>query len=462
MSTKSTKTRFTILERKMFLRSFDVLFVLSGLFIATNFVGFGYFDLTSNRLPIWFTTLTVYFIFICQVFEMYNLENSSNYFSIILSVIGASSIITLLYVFTPFITPELPEKRIVIVYLFMGIAIPLFIWRMIYIYFLFSPKYFSTVLLLGSKEEVLNMLQFINKKATTNQVVACIADEEITLEGMQCYVLGATSLKTIVLEHSISEIIVGKYTTETHMGVYNELIHLFERGISILSKKNFEKREVRLMPEFKMDAAFYDEITISRNNYSRIYVIFMRIFDVVISMIGLVFMLLLIPFVCIGNLLANKGALFYYQDRVGKNGVVFKIMKFRTMIENAERNGAEWAQKNDRRVTPFGNFMRITRLDEVPQFFNIMKGEMTLIGPRPERPEMVLDLEMHLPFYTIRHIVRPGLTGWAQVMYPYANSIEDQHIKLRYDLYYIKKRSMFLDFMIIIKTISTVLFFRGQ
>jgi lipopolysaccharide/colanic/teichoic acid biosynthesis glycosyltransferase len=173
-------------------------------------------------------------------------------------------------------------------------------------------------------------------------------------------------------------------------------------------------------------------------------------------------MLLLIPFVCIGNLLANKGALFYYQDRVGKNGVVFKIMKFRTMIENAERNGAEWAQKNDRRVTPFGNFMRITRLDEVPQFFNIMKGEMTLIGPRPERPEMVLDLEMHLPFYTIRHIVRPGLTGWAQVMYPYANSIEDQHIKLRYDLYYIKKRSMFLDFMIIIKTISTVLFFRGQ
>lgn len=462
MSLKSTKTRFTILERKMFLRSFDILFVLSGLFITTNFVGFEYFDLTSARWPIWFTTLTVYFIFICQVFEMYNLENSSNYFSIILSVIGASSIITLLYVFTPFITPELPEKRIVILYLFMGIAIPLFIWRMIYIYFLFSPKYFSTVLLLGSKEEVLNMLQFINKKATTNQVVACIADEEITLEGIQCYVLGATSLKTIILEHSISEIIVGKYTTETHMGVYNELIHLFERGISILSKKNFEKREVPLMPEFKMDTAFYDEITISRNNYSRIYVIFMRIFDVVISMIGLVFMLLLIPFVCIGNLLANKGALFYYQDRVGKNGIVFEIMKFRTMIENAEGNGAEWAQKNDRRVTPFGNFMRITRLDEVPQFFNIMKGEMTLIGPRPERPEMVLDLEMHLPFYAIRHIVRPGLTGWAQVMYSYADSVEDQHIKLRYDLYYIKKRSMFLDFMIVIKTISTVLFFRGQ
>ena len=216
------------------------------------------------------------------------------------------------------------------------------------------------------------------------------------------------------------------------------------------------------MPEFKMDAAFYDEITIGGNNYNRIYLIFMRIFDVVISSIGLMFMLLLIPFVFIGNLLANKGALFYYQDRVGENGVVFEIVKFRTMIENAERNGAEWAQKNDRRVTPFGNFMRITRLDEVPQFFNIMKGEMTLIGPRPERPEMALDLEMHLPFYTIRHIVRPGLTGWAQVMYPYASSTEDQHIKLRYDLYYIKKRSVFLDFMIVIKTISTVLFFRGQ
>ena len=119
-------------------------------------------------------------------------------------------------------------------------------------------------------------------------------------------------------------------------------------------------------------------------------------------------------------------------------------------------------QKNDARITSFGKFLRNTRLDEFPQFINILRGEMSLIGPRPERPMFVADLEEKIPFYAIRHVVRPGLTGWAQVNYPYANTIEEQETKLRYDLYYIKERNSFLDFKILIKTISTVLFFKGQ
>jgi lipopolysaccharide/colanic/teichoic acid biosynthesis glycosyltransferase len=132
------------------------------------------------------------------------------------------------------------------------------------------------------------------------------------------------------------------------------------------------------------------------------------------------------------------------------------------MVKNAEANGAVWATKNDTRITKFGKFLRKTRLDELPQFFNILKGDMSLIGPRPERPEFVKDLEEQIPFYAIRHVVRPGLTGWAQVNYPYANTIEEQETKLRYDLFYIKERSSFLDFKILIKTITTVLYFRGQ
>ncbi|MBL4644175.1 MAG: sugar transferase, partial [Flavobacteriaceae bacterium] len=134
----------------------------------------------------------------------------------------------------------------------------------------------------------------------------------------------------------------------------------------------------------------------------------------------------------------------------------------RSMIKNAERDGAVWAEKNDKRITSFGKFLRSTRLDEFPQFINILKGEMSLIGPRPERPEFVHDLKDKIPFYAIRHVIRPGLTGWAQVNYPYANTIEEQETKLRYDLYYIKERNSFLDFKILIKTISTILFFRGQ
>ncbi len=132
------------------------------------------------------------------------------------------------------------------------------------------------------------------------------------------------------------------------------------------------------------------------------------------------------------------------------------------MVTNAESNGAVWAKKGDSRITLFGHLLRKTRLDETPQFINILKGEMSFIGARPERPEFVEELEKQIPLYTMRNTIKPGITGWAQVMYPYANTIEEQRMKLQYDLYYIKKRCIIMDVKIIIKTINTVLFFKGH
>ncbi|HQZ25685.1 MAG TPA: sugar transferase, partial [Flavobacterium sp.] len=163
-----------------------------------------------------------------------------------------------------------------------------------------------------------------------------------------------------------------------------------------------------------------------------------------------------------GNALGNRGKLFYTQERVGKNGQIFQILKFRTMINNAEKGGVVFSSPNDNRITPFGKFMRKTRIDEFPQFVNILKGEMAVIGPRPERPFFVKEIAEIMSFYETRHVIKPGLTGWAQVNYSYGESIEDSLIKLQYDLYYIKHRSIFLDLNITIKTISTVLFYRGQ
>ena len=153
---------------------------------------------------------------------------------------------------------------------------------------------------------------------------------------------------------------------------------------------------------------------------------------------------------------------FYTQERIGKNGKPFKIYKYRSMVKNAETDGAVWATKNDSRVTPFGRFLRTSRLDEFPQFINILKGDMSLIGPRPERPVFVKELSQVIPFYETRHIVKPGLTGWAQVKARYGSSVDDSLLKLQYDLFYIKHRSFMLDVNIIIKTLSTVIFFRGQ
>ena len=223
----------------------------------------------------------------------------------------------------------------------------------------------------------------------------------------------------------------------------------------------YENLTLRVPKEY-LSTDFYKNINFSKSNSSRLYTFTLRFLDIIISLIGILLFISIFPIIIIGNLLANRGSLFYTQERVGMQGKIFKIYKLRSMIKNAETNGAVWAKKNDARITSFGKFLRNTRLDECPQFYNILKGDMSLIGPRPERPEFVKDLEEKIPFYAIRHVIRPGLTGWAQVNYAYANTIEEQETKLRYDLYYIKQRNTFLDFKILIKTITTVLFYRGQ
>jgi exopolysaccharide biosynthesis polyprenyl glycosylphosphotransferase len=170
----------------------------------------------------------------------------------------------------------------------------------------------------------------------------------------------------------------------------------------------------------------------------------------------------LLPFIVLAVKLTSPGPVLFSQNRVGKNGHIFKVYKFRTMRQDAEaKTGAVWAQQNDPRITTIGRFLRKTRLDEIPQLWNVLKGDMGFVGPRPERPEFVQWLVDAIPYYNLRHIIRPGLTGWAQVKYQYGASLEETQQKLSYDLYYIKHISLMLDLMIIFGTIKTVLLRRG-
>ena len=207
---------------------------------------------------------------------------------------------------------------------------------------------------------------------------------------------------------------------------------------------------------------FYRYFPFSRSNQNHFYLSIVRFFEIVFSLTGLLIGVIILPIILIGNLFGNRGKLFYSQERVGKNGKIFNIIKYRTMVKNAEVKGAVFATINDSRVTPFGKIMRKSRMDEIPQFINILKGDMAVIGPRPERPIFVNEIAEVMPFYETRHVIKPGLTGWAQVNYSYGATIEDSLIKLQYDLYYIKHRSIFLDVNIIFKTLSTVLLYRGQ
>lgn len=186
-----------------------------------------------------------------------------------------------------------------------------------------------------------------------------------------------------------------------------------------------------------------------------------RSFDICLSLCLLALCSPLILAAAVCTKLESSGPALYRQRRVGLNGAEFTLYKIRSMRPDAESNGAVWADRNDSRVTRVGRLIRKTRIDELPQLFNVLKGEMSLIGPRPERPEFVKDLAERIPYYDARHTIKPGITGWAQVCYPYGASLEDARAKLEYDLFYIKHLSYLLEMKILLKTIGVVLFPKG-
>ena len=192
------------------------------------------------------------------------------------------------------------------------------------------------------------------------------------------------------------------------------------------------------------------------------YAIAKRALDILVSFVLGLIVLPTLPLIALAIKLDSPGPIFYSQDRVGLGGRIFRIYKFRTMRQDAERDGAVWASEHDPRVTRVGRFMRLTRIDELPQLWNVFRGDMTLVGPRPERPEFTTELAAALPGYNLRHVVKPGLTGWAQVSYRYTSSIRDTRTKLEYDLYYIKHASLGLDLTILWRTVGVVLGMRGR
>jgi lipopolysaccharide/colanic/teichoic acid biosynthesis glycosyltransferase len=228
---------------------------------------------------------------------------------------------------------------------------------------------------------------------------------------------------------------------------------LHERGVRIRTLSLFYDEWLGKMPisELERMSLMFDIGEIHRVRYGRLK----RLADVVAGLIAVPFLLAAVPFVLLGNLVANRGPLLYTQDRVGKGGAPFRIVKFRTMRPGGTSN--EWTREDDPRITPFGRVLRVTHVDELPQAWNMLRGDLAVVGPRPEQPRYVEDLTEKIPFYGLRHLVRPGLTGWAQVKYPYGADEIDAMEKLQYEFYYLRHQSLTLDLRIIGRTIRHVL-----
>lgn len=464
----STKIHFEISERKVLLRIFDVCFVLLSLYVVGIIFKFNYFQFSTTNFY-WTFVLGLYLNLFGTVFEMYNLQVASNQIQVVKSIILTASITVLVYLLTPLYTPVLPSNRLQIFFFYLAIFSALFFWRLIYVAFFASNRFTKKVILICDKDQLKELVMGLQNADPHYKILGYMNSDPLNKFGNEKDIpsfltrIEPNNLESFVIKNAISEVVVASQNTAgITTELYNQLIHLLERGYMIKEYTQVYETLTQRIPVQYVARDFYRYFPFSRSNQNQLYLLFIRTIDLWIGLLGLALAFLLTPLILVGNFIGNRGSLLYIQERVGKNGIVFKIVKFRTMIKNAEANGAVFTTLNDSRVTPFGKFMRKARLDEFPQFYNIIKGEMSVIGPRPERPVFVNEIAERMPFYETRHIIKPGLTGWAQVNYAYGESLDDSLIKLQYDLYYIKHRSIFLDINICIKTLSTILFYRGQ
>jgi lipopolysaccharide/colanic/teichoic acid biosynthesis glycosyltransferase len=251
----------------------------------------------------------------------------------------------------------------------------------------------------------------------------------------------------------------------TDKQIVQELYQSLFQQISIISLSDFYESIMHRIPPFTFSEGWF--VAHLQEQQKRIYDRLRILSDYLLALFVGIFCFITFPVIAIAIKLNSKGQIFFTQNRVGKGGLIFKVYKYRTMKSlsadgSAETNGPQFAASQDARITTVGKFLRLTRLDEIPQFINILKGEMSFIGPRPERPEFVAQLTEKMPFYSLRHLIKPGLTGWAQINKSYYGTIEENLQKLEYDLYYIKNRNFTLDISILLRTINTILRMSGR
>ncbi len=292
---------------------------------------------------------------------------------------------------------------------------------------------------------------FLDDKSLGSEVIISVNNEDVSIP-----ILGVSSeLMKVVTDKSASGVVIAvTHSREGHL--LNEIVKCHEHGIPIHEMPEFYARLNKKIPVRHLNHHWIvPRLTEPTND---LYTFFHDATNYLISLVGLIFVCLpLFPIIALVIKLDSKGPVFFKQERVGLRGKTFLVMKFRTMRSDAEKDGAVWAKQQDDRITKVGSFLRKYRLDELPQFINVLKRDMGLIGPRPERPEFVQSLAEKIPFYNYRHLVRPGISGWAQVNYPYGNTVEDAVEKLQYDLYWIKNRSFWLDLKIVFKSIKVML-----
>jgi exopolysaccharide biosynthesis polyprenyl glycosylphosphotransferase len=414
----------------------------------------------------WLLFLPALWLFLAALNDFYDLRLASQVRSSGMALLRTTALLLLIYLVIYFFSPPSSLPRGIVLYHAVSSFVLVGLWRMGYTLLLSRAAFQRRAIVVGAGWAGRTIVQAIRENlASGYQLVGFIDDDPAkqgqAIEGLP--VIGTRhDLVPLARAERVSEVILA-ITHEVHGELFKALMNCQELGIRITLMPLLYEEITGKVPVRHIGESWPAALPLDHPSTGSLFPAFKRGMDIIISIIGLAMLAILFPFVSLAIYIDSPGPIFYVQERVGRVGRTFRAFKFRSMILGAEEEGkAIWAEVRDARVTRVGRFLRATHIDELPQFINVLRGEMSVVGPRPERPEFVAELEKIIPFYRLRHAVRPGMAGWALVNCGYGSSVEDALLKLEYDLYYIKHQSIYLDFLILLKTIGQMLVMRGR
>jgi exopolysaccharide biosynthesis polyprenyl glycosylphosphotransferase len=456
-------------ERRTALVGGDLIVVAALVFIALRLgalrSGWVWSPAFALRHAYWFLLCGALWVGLASANGLYDLRNAPDRYEAAVLSAKVSLQILVIWAVAYFVPPPWTLVRHVVIFFAAMAAIAMPAWRQVYAAVLSRPAFRRRILIVGAGRAGRTALETVRKEAPHDVEVVGFIDDDPALAGATVDgvpVVGNRGNLVAQAQRSGATEILLAVTSDLHGGLFAALMDAREQGLAVTPFPLFYEEVAGRVPVEHIGDQWAVALPMDPRRSHGLYVVVRRGADLVAGVAGLLCLAALLPALGPLILLNSRGGVFYRQERVGKGGRPFSLLKLRTMVEDAEPTGPVWAQRADERVTAIGRWLRRSRLDELPQFVNVLRGEMSLVGPRPERPEFVARLAETIPFYRARHSVRPGLTGWATIHQGYAGSDAEALLKLQYDLYYIKNQSLFLDAYILLRTVAKMVRLEGR
>jgi len=468
MQQRSHRWRMRASERRAILLIGDIAAVSFALVIAL--IAWGQRDWLNVSWTLIIERIQPWFFFLPGVWlmfsvEMYDPRRAGRRPEVVKGVAITAGAMLVVYLFIFFLAPQdLP--RVGFGVFIVASAIFVLAWRMVYISIFTQPDFLRRVLIVGAGRGGSTLARIAREMWPQPFYIVGYIDDDPDKQGKEIegypVISGSDKLMQALEREHVSDLIFA-ISNEMRPELYRSLLQAEESGVEITTmpivyEQLMGRVPIALLPSDWLLRSFLDQA-----HANSLYEMLKRVLDILGGLVGTIGYILSYPFIAVLILLDSGRPVLYHQTRLGHNGKEYEIIKYRTMVKDSEQDGkARVTVENDARITRIGKLLRRSHLDEIPQFVNVLRGDMSLVGPRAERASLVNNLQEQVPFYRARLLVKPGITGWAQVNYGYAASVEETMVKLEYDLYYIKHRNLLLDLLILLRTVGTVVGFKGQ